>query len=122
MKDTKKKITIRNIFWYLQGNTRYKLMKTPLKFLVPKYIREQIELRKASANSICMGQFSCKECGCSMPQMVYADKECYGSCYPRLLTKKEYTTIKTGSFFCDLHTQLIWIITDGKFKPINLPK
>lgn len=122
MKDTKKKITIKNIFWYLQGTTRYRIMSSWFKNIFPWYLRDQIEHRVNSMHTICRTQGSCKECGCMTPALAYCDEECLGRCYPRMLNKKEYKNIITGGLFCDIETALIWIIKDGKFKPINLPR
>lgn len=111
-----KKITVRNIFWYLQGHTRYRLCNTPiLKYIVPKYLRDQISIRENSVHEICQSIGTCKECGCNLPQLQYADKECYGWCYPPMLNRSEFTLLQNGGCHEDEITNLTWRIQNGKF-------
>ena len=111
-----KKITIKNIFWYLQGNTRYKVLNNPiLKYLVAGYIRRQIAVRKKSVDEVCNILGSCKECGCSIPQLQYADVECHGWCYPPMLKKNDFLLLENGGCYEDPITKITWRITNGKF-------
>ena len=111
----RKSIT-KSIFWYLQGNSRYKICSTRiLKYLVPKYIREQISIRENSVDIICKTNGSCKECGCAIPQLQYADTNCNAHCYPHMLDKTTFTLLKNGGCYEDHITNLTWRITDGKF-------
>lgn len=122
MAGTKKKITIRNIFWFLQGNARYKLVNSPFKFLVAPYIRRQIKVREASAHEICQTLGACKECGCSIPQLQYADGECHAWCYPQMLNKEQFTELERGGQVDDLLLGITWKITNGKYHYQSIPR
>ena len=112
-----------NIFWYLQGNGRYKLCNTRiLKYLVPAYIRDQIATRERSVNAICDSLGSCKECGCSIPHLQYADTECHGWCYPPMLDRNTYILLKNGGCYEDKINKVVWRIENGKFHYTTLSR
>ena len=111
-----KRNILSNIFWYLQGNTRQIICTNRfLKYVVPKYIRQQVAIREESTNETCKARGSCKECGCKIPQLQYADKACYANCYPHMLGKKDFQLLQNGGCLEDDMLNITWKITDGKF-------
>lgn len=84
---------MKNIFYYLQGNIRYFLLKN-FPFLVRKHIREQVEYRMSVMDEQCREMGSCKYCGCDVPQMQMSDKQCKKPCYPKMMGKKKWESVK----------------------------
>lgn len=91
-----------------------------LENLLPKHIRQQIEIRILSSLP-CILEGQCKICKCSTPALQMADKACAKPCYPAMLSKKdweefygngEHTPIK---WHLDKTTNLEWTIFDNKF-------
>ena len=58
-------VTWKNVKAYIQGNLRYKLYYSNFKFLIPKYIREQIEIRINSIPEECLMSGQCQLRGLS---------------------------------------------------------
>lgn len=83
---------IKNYFYYIQGTLRYNIYyKYPkLKFLVPKYIWEQIEIRINSIDRKCYNNGYCKMCGCTVTALQFANKPCDKPCYPKMINKKQF--------------------------------
>lgn len=92
------KITYKDVWYYTQGNFRYKLYYSKLKFLIPLYLREQIEMRLATMNKECYNSGQCIECGCNTPALQMCNKSCDGDCYPPMVTKKEWNDIKLENY------------------------
>lgn len=86
----KKEITIKNIFYYIQGNIRYILYYSKFKFLISKHIREQIDFRIKVMDKQCYKQGSCKMCGCSTTALQMSNKICNKPCYPPMMDKKQW--------------------------------
>lgn len=82
-----------NIFYYLQGNIRYFLFRFARK-LLPKYIQEQFHYRMNSIKKECFFSGSCRNCGCSIPQLQMADKKCSVGCYPEMKTQSDWEEYK----------------------------
>ena len=79
------KVTIKNIVAYCQGNIRYHLYYSKnLGWLMRNHVREQIDYRINSMNSMCYANGSCIECGCQTPHLQMSNKACEGNCYPRM--------------------------------------
>ena len=102
----KAKINLKNVISFLQGWVRYKVFNTWLDFLIPKHIKEQYQVRLDSTDIICMSSGACKNCGCEIPKLQYANKGCAELCYPRLLSKKDWKCMKQGCPF--LIQGVIW--------------
>lgn len=89
-------VKINDVLMYNQGWIRYRLFyskelyKINLKFLIRKYIREQIDMRIRMMNQECYEGGSCIKCGCTTPPLQMCNKICDGNCYPRLFNKKEW--------------------------------
>lgn len=81
----KKKITIENIIAYIQGNIRYKLYYSKnyrFRWMVSKYIQDTFKQRLDVIPKECLLNAQCKECGCAVPQLQFANKSCESKCYP----------------------------------------
>jgi hypothetical protein len=81
---------IKNAYAYFQGNLRYFAYTFFSKSLLPKHIRQQIETRFFRADIECITNEVCLQCGCDMPQLLFANKSCGGNCYPKIVDKKEW--------------------------------
>jgi hypothetical protein len=87
----KKDINLKNIKAYVQGNLRYLTEQYGPEFLkMEPHIREQVMFRMDIANPECKKAKSCIKCGCDTPQLFYADKQCGGECYPKMMNKEEW--------------------------------
>ena len=91
MKLGKYDITIKNVWAYIQGNTR-KIVDDlgPDILKSPKHIQEQILWRKAIHNPKCSEKGKCIECHCTVPDKFYSDKECEGDCYPSIMNESKW--------------------------------
>lgn len=91
----KAKINLVNIIAYLQGNYRYYIYYEPnLKFLMRKYIRDQIDYRITVMDKDCFNSGSCKLCGCTTTKLQMADKACDKPCYPKMMDEKQWSNFK----------------------------
>ena len=107
-------INSKNVYAYIQGNVRYKLYYSKLKWLIPNYIREQIDVRINSMNPQCYQLGSCIKCGCQTTHLQMANKACEGNCYPKMLNRRQWNYIKSGKFL-PVNNE-IWIIRKNMFK------
>lgn len=115
------KVTIKNIFSFIQGNMRYKVYDTKYgKYLIRKKVREQIEARIASMNKLCYVQGSCVTCGCVTVKLQMANKACDGFCYPPMLGSRQWTLLKAGYKITDTNG-IAWKLQNGKFVCLNKP-
>ena len=91
MKLGKYDITIKNVWAYIQGNTRKIVDELGPDILKsPKHIQEQILWRKVIHNPKCSEKGSCIECHCTVPDKFYSDKECEGGCYPSIMDESKW--------------------------------
>ena len=74
-----------DVWFYVQGNFRYKLYYSKYKWLLRKHIREQIEFRIQRMKPECYANGSCVVCGCETTMLQMADKSCDSACYPPML-------------------------------------
>ena len=91
--------TLNNILNYIQGNIRYQLYYSKFAFLIPKHIREQIDIRINSMDSQCYSEGQCKMCGCSTTALQMCDKACDKPCYPPILNKEAWEKFKSFKYF-----------------------
>lgn len=91
--------TLNNILNYIQGNIRYQLYYSKFAFLIPKYVREQIDIRINSMDSQCYKEGQCKMCGCSTTALQMCDKACDKPCYPPMLNKEAWEKFKSYKYF-----------------------
>lgn len=90
-------INIKNIFYYIQGNLRYKLYYGEFKFLnklMRTHIKEQIDLRIKLMDRECYYNGSCKMCGCGTTELQMCNKACENKCYLPMMNKKEWFYFK----------------------------
>lgn len=92
------KYTLKNIWSFLQGNFRYKLFYSKFAFIIPKHIREQIQIRINSMDRQCYQEGQCKMCGCQTTALQMANKACDKPCYPKMITNKMiWRSVKDGT-------------------------
>lgn len=84
------RVSIYDVYCFIQGWARYLLMRSFLSCLVPGFIREQIKWRERKADPICKDQGVCMGCSCAYPQVIYCNKPCMLKCYPRMFSKYEW--------------------------------
>ncbi len=89
-----KKVTLKDVKAYVQGNVRYKLFYSKWNWLIPEYIKEQIVGRINSMDIECFNDGSCKECGCRTTHLQMTNKACDGNCYPIMVNKSTWEYMK----------------------------
>lgn len=85
---------IKNIYYFLQGNLRYKLFYSKFVFLIPNHILEQIYFRINKMDKKCYNDGQCKICGCSTIALQMANKSCPKPCYPKMMNKRQWNNYK----------------------------
>lgn len=90
----KGKVPLIDVWFYVQGNIRYRLYYSKYKWLLRRHIREQIEFRLQRMKAVCYDQGSCVICGCETPMLQMANKPCDGGCYPRIVKAGTWKLIK----------------------------
>lgn len=108
-----KRYTFENIKAYFQGKIRYKLYYSRFKFLIPKYIREQINARINSMDPVCYQQGQCKLCGCQTTALQMANKACDKPCYPSMMSSRNWGLMKKGLVLPS--EKIWWELKDNKF-------
>ena len=86
-----KKITLKNIYSFIQGNLQMRLDGMGLK---PQYYQEQIAYRMLQCQD-CIKAKNCKVCHCSLPGKFYVDKSCNnGERFPDLMNEVDWVKYK----------------------------
>lgn len=85
---------IKDIYYYIQGNLRYKLFYSNFAGLLPTHIFEQICSRIKSMDRQCYNDGQCKLCGCNTTALQMANKACDKPCYPPMLNKTMWNKMK----------------------------
>lgn len=89
--------SIKDVWYYFQGNYRYKLYYSQhFKWLIRTHIKQQIDYRITYMDKKCYETGSCKICGCQTTALQMCNKSCDKPCYPRMLTWKEWTLFLKG--------------------------
>ena len=96
MKISGKDITMKNVWAYIQGTGRKKLMEDyPDIYQSPRHIQEQIVWREVIANKQCFTSGQCiSKCKCKMPDKLYSDKACDDGCYPEMMDRDQWFRFK----------------------------
>ncbi len=81
---------MKNIIAYLQGNIRYKLWYSKLRWIIPNHIQEQITMRIDYMKLDCYCNGVCTECGCITTALQMANKPCDGACYPEMMNSRDW--------------------------------
>lgn len=90
-------LTLKNIHAYLQGNLRFLAEQYGVNFIkMDTHIREQVMFRMDIAKPECLEKKECTECHCSIPELMYADKQCGGECYPAMMNKEQWQEFKNA--------------------------
>jgi hypothetical protein len=80
----KPKITLKNIYSYIEGNSQRVLEELRLQ---PQHIREQIAYRRLLCKNDCAVTGKCKECGCDFKGKTSVEKSCNnGERFPDLMS------------------------------------
>lgn len=83
-----------DVWFYVQGNVRYKLYYSKYKWLMRRHIREQIEFRIQRMKPECYIEGACTICGCETVKLQMAYKTCEGHCYPVLMGAGDWKHFK----------------------------
>ena len=97
----KQEIKLKDITAYFQGNLRYKLYYSKFAFLIRPHIKEQIDIRINSMDKQCYNEGQCKLCGCQTTALQMANKACDKPCYPEMLSRKNWKSLKEGLLYSD---------------------
>lgn len=84
---------IDDVYYYLQGNSRYHVYYSSYSWLIRDFIMEQIKFRILVMDQECYNRGTCVKCGCKTTALQMADKMCEGSCYPPMLTEEDWRTL-----------------------------
>lgn len=82
-----------NVWYFIQGNIRYRLYYS-FPFLFSPRFKSMIEERYKLANPECMATGECIACGCDMPNLLFANKQCKAKCYPSFREQRNMRKIK----------------------------
>lgn len=105
-----------NVWFYLQGNLRYKLFYSNFAKLIPWYIHQQIVYRINSMDQKCFDDGQCKMCGCATTALQMSNKACPKPCYPSMLSKKVWKKIVDNPNMCIKDKEgRIWLLRKEKF-------
>jgi hypothetical protein len=94
-----------DVWFYVQGNFRYKLYYSRYKWLLRRHIREQIEFRIQRMKPECYESGSCVICGCETTKLQMANKSCDSACYPPMLKAgswKHFKEVEMGKMSIQL--------------------
>lgn len=87
----KKKITLKNIKQYLEGNA--KMLANDVGFLAP-HIAEQVAYRMLLCKD-CMIKGACQYCGCDVPGKLYVAQSCNnGERFPDMMNLEDWNNFK----------------------------
>lgn len=87
----KKKITLKNIKQFLEGNS--KMLAAQVGFLAP-HIAEQVAYRMLLCKD-CLIDGACKYCGCDVPGKLYVWQSCNdGERFPDMMNQEDWIKFK----------------------------
>lgn len=115
--ENKEKVTIKNIFYFIQGHIRYELYYSKFAWLIRPHIREQIEARINSMNKECYNQGSCIKCGCRTTHLQMCNKACNGLCYPSMMNRRKWNILKNKKIV--KRDSKYWMLRHFKFKKFD---
>lgn len=105
----KGKNSIKDVWYYVQGNFRYKLYYSRWKWLMRKHLREQIGFRISVMRKECFENGECVVCGCATTALQMCSKMCEDACYPPMMWGHEwnyfqrYMEIDSGGWYWKIH-------------------
>ena len=86
------KITLTNIFQFIEGNLK---MLGEKIHLLPAHEKEQVVYRSMICKDECVKNGYCKYCGCNLPGKFYSTRSCNkGELFPDLMSKDEWEKFK----------------------------
>jgi hypothetical protein len=87
-----RKITIKDIYNYIDGNVRSMLSELGL---CEKHIKEQIAYRLLKCKDTCLVNKKCQHCGCNLPERAFSSLSCNnGEIFPDLMNEKDWIEFK----------------------------
>lgn len=87
-----KKITVKNILSYIEGNMNYWLN---LYDLYPEHKKEQVMWRLQICKMDCVKEGQCQYCGCPPQKKAFVDESCnHGDRFPDMMDKEEWELYK----------------------------
>ena len=113
-------IEIKDMYAYIQGNIRYELFYSRVRWLIPKHIKEQIIYRINSMEIVCYDNGSCKMCGCKTTALQMANKACDKPCYPKMLTRTDWKFAKDCNIVPRAYIYGTWLLDTKNLKFIKI--
>lgn len=107
----KGEVPLVDVYYYIQGSTRYKLYYSKASFLIREHIKEQIAFRILVMNRECLNNGECVICGCQTTALQMCNKSCDGDCYPPMMSKLKWLYFQ--SEIALNFKGWIWKIEDG---------
>lgn len=90
-----KKITVKNILSYLEGNTKYLL---DIFDMFPSYKKEQVLWRLQLCKEDCVKNNECEYCGCPPHKKAFVDESCNkGDRFPNMMDEEEWEKFKNNN-------------------------
>ena len=84
-----KKITLSNIYNFIEGNTRLFT-----KNIQPDHIKQQIAYRMLLCKDDCAKKRECIKCGCDYPGRVYTTESCNTDRFPDFMSRIDWEEFK----------------------------
>lgn len=88
-----------DVWYYIQGNVRYKIFYSKFRWLIRQHIREQINFRIAVMRKECYDNGECVACGCATTALQMCNKACDEYCYFSMLNKHEWKYFRDNNRF-----------------------
>lgn len=85
------KITSKDIFNYIEGNTRFALDQVGL---VSQHIKEQVAYRLLTCKNDCVVSGRCMVCGCELPNRAFSTVSCNHQRFPNMMNEEDWNQFK----------------------------
>jgi hypothetical protein len=85
------KITIKNIFHFIEGNTK---MLGDKIHLLSQHEKEQVVYRSQICKQDCVQFGYCIQCGCNLPGKFYVTESCNPDRFPNIMSKLDWEKFK----------------------------
>ena len=105
-------VKLKDVWYYTQGNVRYKMYYSKFSFLIRKHIMDQINFRISVMKKECYDNGECVMCGCATTALQMCNKACEGKCYPSMMNKKMWNKFKGGELI--KIKGIMWRLIDGE--------
>lgn len=105
-------VELKDVYYYIQGNIRYKIYYSKFSFLIRRHILDQINFRISVMKKECYDNGECIMCGCATTALQMCNKKCDGECYPSMMNNKMWNKFKSGKLI--KVKELSWRLIDGE--------